>query len=60
MENMLKSVEKIMDEASSLEELKDNLIDAFSDMDAAALGILIQKAMTTADLMGRYEVDTDA
>lgn len=55
--NWLPAVRKIMAKSGSLEELKDNLFDAFPDMDAAALGAVIEKAMTVSDLAGRYEVD---
>ncbi len=55
--NWLPAVRKIMAKSGSLEELKDNLFDAFPDMDAGALGAVIEKAMTVSDLAGRYEVD---
>jgi len=57
IQEMLKSVEKIMAKSTSLKDLKSNLVDAYSDMDSDALGELIAKAMAAADLMGRYEVN---
>lgn len=60
IQNMLKPIEKIMAKSGSLNELKTNLMEAYSDMAAGDLGELIAKAMAAADLMGRYEVDTDA
>lgn len=57
---MLKAVKKIMAKSTSLEALKSNLAAAYSDMDSDELGELIARAMAAADLVGRYEVDTDA
>jgi phage gp29-like protein len=57
---MLKPIEIIMAKSKSLNELKANLVDAYSDMETGALGELIASAMAAADLMGRYEVNTDA
>ncbi|MCF6246910.1 MAG: DUF935 domain-containing protein [Desulfobacula sp.] len=60
VQKLLEPVRKIMAKSASLEELKDKLFEAYPDMDAGALGAVIEKAMTVSDLMGRYEVDTDA
>jgi phage gp29-like protein len=51
-----KPVEKLINEASSLEELRDKLIDMYSEMDVTELGNLLQRAFTAADLSGRFEV----
>ncbi|MBI9092292.1 MAG: DUF935 domain-containing protein [Desulfobacterium sp.] len=60
IQDLLAPVRKIMDQAESLEEVRDRLVDLYSDMDAGDLGVLIQQAMTAAELMGRYEVENDA
>lgn len=59
VDEMLKPVKKIMDQCSTLEEFRDRLLDAFSDMDPEGLGLLIEKAMVTADMGGRFEVNAD-
>ncbi|MBU1193973.1 MAG: DUF935 domain-containing protein [Proteobacteria bacterium] len=59
IQNMLKPIEKIMAESDSLKTLKSNLMDAYSGMKPDDLGELIAKALAVAELMGRYEVDTD-
>ncbi|MBW2596635.1 MAG: DUF935 domain-containing protein [Deltaproteobacteria bacterium] len=58
--DMFDSIRKIMAKSTSLSDLKANLVDAFSGMEPTALGELISKAMTAADLVGRYEVDQNA
>ena len=60
IKDMLKPIEIIMAKSKSLKDLKANLLEAYSDMESDALGELIAKAMAAADLMGRYEVNTDA
>ncbi|RLB85404.1 MAG: hypothetical protein DRH26_18330, partial [Deltaproteobacteria bacterium] len=60
IQNMLKPIEKIMAASTSLNDLKANLVDAYSDMNSDDLGELVAKAMAAADLMGRYEVNEDA
>lgn len=57
---MLAPVRAVLDKATSLEAFRDALIDAYPDMDAGELGTLIARAMTAAELMGRYEVKADA
>ncbi len=46
---------KLLDESKSLLEFKENLLDAFKDMDDLALGDLIQQAMEIAYLTGSFE-----
>ncbi len=59
VQNLLAAVKKIMAKSGSLEEVRDTLSDAFPNMDSAELGKLIAQAMTTTDLIGRYEVKVD-
>lgn len=55
VEDWVETVRKTVARAGSLEEVRDTLFDAFPDMDTAALGAVIEKAMLAADLGGRYE-----
>lgn len=57
---MLKPVRALLAKAESLEDFRDSLIDAYPEMGAGDLGNLIARAMTAAELMGMYEVKTNA
>ncbi len=57
---MLEPVRAVLARATSLEEFRDAIIDAYPEMDAGNLGNLIARAMTAAELMGMYEVKTNA
>lgn len=52
----LDEVRAILDSASSLEEVRDRLLDAFEGMDTEELAGIMQQAMTAAELAGRYDV----
>lgn len=56
IQNMLKTIKSAISKSGTLGDLKSALTDAFSDMDSDALGLLIAKAMSAAELAGRYEV----
>ena len=53
----LEPVEKIMAVSQDIHEFRENLAQAFPEMDTARLGRLIEGAMTASDLAGRYGVD---
>ncbi|KJR41903.1 protein of unknown function DUF935 [Candidatus Magnetoovum chiemensis] len=53
----LSPVVKLIESASSLEELQEKIISAYKDLDAAALGNIIQKALAAAEIYGRSEVE---
>lgn len=55
IEEMLRPVREIMAKSGDLNAFKANLAEAFPQMDTAALGAVISKAMVAADLGGRYE-----
>lgn len=54
--DLMGPVEKLLGSASSLEEFRDGLLDLYGDMDESALGDLMQRALTVADLAGRFDV----
>jgi len=58
--DMLQPIKKIMAKSTSMQDLKVNLMAELSEMESPALGELIAKAMSAANLSGRYEVDQDA
>lgn len=58
--DMLLPIKKIIAKATTMQELKTNLMAEFSGMNSKPLGELIAKAMAAANLSGRYEVDQDA
>jgi len=49
------STKKLIEEAKSMEELRDSLLDEYKNLDVVELGNLIQKAFTAAEMMGRFE-----
>lgn len=55
VENLVGVVRKIMMQSASLTELRDNLADAFLELDSNDLGSLIAGAMNASLLAGRYE-----
>ena len=54
--DLLEPIRNLVMNSSSLEEIRDRMIDLFPDMDAADLGTLMQQAMTAAQLAGMAEV----
>ncbi|BBO80179.1 hypothetical protein DSCO28_07450 [Desulfosarcina ovata subsp. sediminis] len=56
MRDLMDPARNLVMTASSLEEIRDGLIDLFPHMDASDLGTLMQQAMTVAELAGRSEV----
>ncbi len=49
-------LKRLVEKAGSLEELRENIIDLYGEMDPADLGVLIAQAMTAAEMAGRWEV----
>ncbi len=56
MDGLIEPVRRLVMEAKSLEEIRDGLLDLYGDMDPAGLGDLIMRALTAAELAGRFEV----
>lgn len=52
---LINPIKKLLDEAESLEDFRDRLLDAYGDMNTSDIGDLIQQAMTLADLAGRFD-----
>jgi phage gp29-like protein len=53
---MMGPVEKMLSEAKSLEEFRDQLSKVNAKMSAAPFGRLMQSAMMLAELSGRFSV----
>ncbi len=56
MDAFIEPVRNLVETAQSLEEVRDGLIDLYPDMNATEMGILMQQALTAAELSGRFEV----
>ena len=56
---LLAPVEKLVRDAGSLEEIRDGLVAAFAEMDAAEMGGVLERAIAAADLSGRASVDDE-
>ena len=57
---LLAPVEKLLAQAGSLEEVRDGLAAAFSEMDGAELAAVLERALVAADLAGRSGVADEA
>jgi len=55
-DDLLAPVQKLLDQAVSLEEFRDGLLDLFGDMDPSSLGDLMERALVLAELAGRFDV----
>lgn len=49
-------LKKLVDEAESLQDIRDGIIHLYSEMSPAEVGVLIAHGMALAELSGRYEV----
>lgn len=56
MDGLLEPVRKLVQQATSLEDLRDLLLDAYGEMDIGDLGNLMAQALAAAELAGRWEV----
>lgn len=55
MDSMIDPIEKILNESKSLPEFKEKLIDASGDLSVDQQAELLQKALTIAELAGRFD-----
>lgn len=55
MDGLLAPVKKLVMTAGSLEEIRDGLLALYGEMDVADLAVIMQRALTAAELAGRYE-----
>lgn len=56
LEGLLQPVRELVMSASSLEEVRDKLLDMYADLDPLELGNLMEQALSLAELLGRFEV----
>lgn len=56
LEAMLSGVRRLVDEADSLDALRDALLAAYGDLNTERLTAVMQMAYAAADLAGRYDV----
>ena len=59
-ETMIDTIKAMVDEAKSLEQLRDQLLGAYGDLDAGKLADVMAMATAAAHLAGRYQVDVDS
>ena len=59
-ETLIAAIMTMVDEAQSLQQLRDQLLGAFGDLDAGQLADVMAMAMAAAHLAGRYQVDVDS
>ncbi|MCC7082172.1 MAG: DUF935 family protein [Burkholderiales bacterium] len=55
MDGLIAPVQRLVMEATSLEELRDRLLDLYAELDVDALATVMQRALAAAELAGRYE-----
>ncbi len=55
MDGLIEPVRRLVMEATSLEDLRDRLLDRYAEMDVAELAQVMQRALAAAELAGRYE-----
>jgi len=53
---LIAPLKRLVEKATTLEELRDSIIDLYGEMEPAELGAIIAQAMMIADASGRYEV----
>jgi len=57
MNALIEPVRELVMQAESLTAIRDGLLDIFEDMDETTQADILQKALTAAELSGRYEVN---
>lgn len=53
---MIGAIKKLVEEATSLEGLRDQLLDAFGGMDDSRLAQVMAEAITAASMAGRFDI----
>ena len=48
-------LKRLTDEAKSLDDLRDRILDLWGKMDPASLGVIMARGMMLADMSGRYD-----
>jgi len=49
-------IKRLVDTSENLDDLRESLIDLYAEMPPAELGVIIARAMTLAEMSGRFEV----
>jgi len=60
VDQLLEPVERLLEQAGSLEVFQDMISAAFSEYDPTEIGNILQKALAAAELAGRWEATEDA
>jgi len=60
MDSLLAPLRQLVDEAASLDDLRDRIIDLYREMPPADLGVVIARAMLLAEAAGRLDVREEA
>lgn len=55
MDGMIERVRELLDQAGSLEEFEERLLDIYGELDASELADVMEQAFTLADLTGRFD-----
>jgi phage gp29-like protein len=56
LDKMIEQIRGVVEQATSLEDLRDRLLKVFPDLDAAEFGRTLQRALTAAELAGRFDI----
>ncbi len=56
MDSLLSPVRDLLDSVDTMEAFRDGLIELYPDMQPDAIGNIMEKALTAADLAGRHEI----
>lgn len=60
VDRMMEPVERLLSESTTLEQFRDGLFALYAEMDANEFAGVLQRALLTAELQGRYEVTREA
>lgn len=52
-------LQRLVQEAKSIEDLRDRILDLWGEMDPESLGVIVARGMMLADMTGRYEVSLE-
>ena len=55
LDGLVEPVRRLVEQAESLEAIRDGLLELYAGMDASELGVLMQRALMAAELAGRYD-----
>ena len=56
LDDMIQQVRALVEQAASLDELRDKLMDIYPALDAQAFARVMQRALAAATLAGRYDI----